>query len=75
MIYIYIYIFLPDEQVVFKIDTISIYTTFCTTCLCYVHVQKKKNEHTLLSLGANGHTKKKKKKKRRSSIGLTNYIL
>lgn len=42
----------------------------CTLSVLRTHT--KKNEHTLLSLGANGQ---KRKKKKRSSIGLTNYIL
>lgn len=62
---IYIYIFLPDEQVV--IETFQnryqyILHFVLPVCVTYTY-KKKKNEHTLLSLGANGHTKKKKKKK------------
>lgn len=57
---IYIYIFLPDEQVV--IETFQNryqYILHFVLPVCVTYTYKKKNEHTLLSLGANGHTKKK----------------
>lgn len=73
---IYIYIFLPDEQVV--IETFQNryqYILHFVLPVCVTYTYKKKKTNTLSYPWALMDTQKKKKKKRRSSIGLTNYIL